>query len=303
MIYGWRFRSRAKTGWILCWPELGRRGRRAVAPSSAHVRLTVVGPPEVSIMDRKQQIACAPRRSPAAHARAAGPARRRAADHAVRPAHGPPVWDYAPHRRVRGALARPAALGIAADGRGADGHVPTPSKPRAWCAAAASCWTARAAATWARCGSGRWRPGGGDLDGGDRCCATFVYDLVLQHEHQHDETILQTAAAHARPVPDPLRSCPACRPLPRRRGHGGRARGLYVVAAAATSRTTTSTRATRSSWRRSRSTATRSPMAHLEFIADGGYEREELWAATGGSWRFIFGVQAPEYWRREASAG
>ena len=39
--------------------------------------------------------------------------------------------------------------------------------------------------------------------------------------------------------------------------------------------------------------------AFQEFIADRGYEREELWSRDGWEWRFIFGVQAPEYWRWE----
>ena len=40
---------------------------------------------------------------------------------------------------------------------------------------------------------------------------------------------------------------------------------------------------------------------YLRFLADGGYERQELWSADGWEWRFIFGVEAPEYWARDGA--
>src|SRR5262249_35494821 len=39
---------------------------------------------------------------------------------------------------------------------------------------------------------------------------------------------------------------------------------------------------------------------YLAFIADGGYDREDLWSRDGWEWRFIFGIQAPGDWRRES---
>ncbi|MDP8960828.1 MAG: SUMF1/EgtB/PvdO family nonheme iron enzyme [Actinomycetota bacterium] len=36
------------------------------------------------------------------------------------------------------------------------------------------------------------------------------------------------------------------------------------------------------------------------FVADGGYERVELWTPEGWSWRVAIGAEHPAYWRREA---
>jgi iron(II)-dependent oxidoreductase len=37
----------------------------------------------------------------------------------------------------------------------------------------------------------------------------------------------------------------------------------------------------------------------LQFIEDGGYARQENWTPEGWEWRWVFDVQAPEYWSRE----
>jgi len=37
----------------------------------------------------------------------------------------------------------------------------------------------------------------------------------------------------------------------------------------------------------------------LEFVADGGYERPELWLADGWEWSRAEGVEAPLYWQRD----
>jgi iron(II)-dependent oxidoreductase len=43
--------------------------------------------------------------------------------------------------------------------------------------------------------------------------------------------------------------------------------------------------------------------AYLTFIEDGGYGREALWSAAGWAWRQEAGLEAPEFWRREGGGG
>jgi iron(II)-dependent oxidoreductase len=42
---------------------------------------------------------------------------------------------------------------------------------------------------------------------------------------------------------------------------------------------------------------------HLEFIADGGYRRRELWTDEGWEWREREGAEAPLYWERDGEGG
>ena len=141
-----------------------------------------------------------------------------------------------------------------------------------------------------------------DLDGEDPLLRDgFVYDLILQHEHQHDETILQTIqltpgryreALPALPdAPAGLATSAEMVTVPAGRYPIGsdvhepydNEHGRHEVELAA--------------FEIDRFPVTNG--AFQEFIADRGYEREELWSRDGWEWRFIFGVQAPEYWRWE----
>jgi len=143
-----------------------------------------------------------------------------------------------------------------------------------------------------------------DLDGDDPLLRDgFVYDLVLQHEHQHDETILQTLQL------TPGRYRDALPDLPDAQADPAGANGMVAVPAG------------RYPIGSDRSEPydnehgchpveldafeiDRLPVAnadYLAFMADGGYDREDLWSRDGWEWRFIFGIQAPEYWRRDAS--
>ena len=115
----------------------------------------------------------------------------------------------------------------------------------------------------------------------------FVYGMVVQHEHQHDETMLATIQLHgdarARPgaggavrcaSPVTVRRCRRGRAArrPVRHGHGRRAVGVRQRAPRPRGRAS----------RRSASTARRSPTRRtLEFIADGGYDDPRLWTDDG----------------------
>jgi gamma-glutamyl hercynylcysteine S-oxide synthase len=141
-----------------------------------------------------------------------------------------------------------------------------------------------------------------DLDAEDPLLrGGFVYDLVVQHEHQHDETILQTIQVTPGRYRDAL---PALPDAP-----AGLASSADMVAVPAGRYPIGSDahepydnehpchEVELSAFEIDRFPVTNG--AFQEFMADGGYEREELWSRDGWEWRFIFGVQSPEYWRWE----
>jgi iron(II)-dependent oxidoreductase len=129
----------------------------------------------------------------------------------------------------------------------------------------------------------------------------FVYDLVLQHEHQHDETILQTIQLTPGRYVDALPALPdSPSGLARSEGMVAVPAGRYPIGSDA--HEPYDNERARHSVELAAFEIDRYPVtngAFQEFIADRGYEREELWSKDGWEWRFIFGIQAPEYWTWE----
>ena len=129
----------------------------------------------------------------------------------------------------------------------------------------------------------------------------FVYDLVVQHEHQHDETILQTIQLTPGRYRDAM---PALPDAP-----AGLATSTEMVTIPAGRYPVGSDghepydnehprhEVDLAAYEIDRFPVTNG--AFQEFIADRGYEREELWSRDGWEWRFVFGVESPEYWRWE----
>jgi gamma-glutamyl hercynylcysteine S-oxide synthase len=127
----------------------------------------------------------------------------------------------------------------------------------------------------------------------------FVYELVIQHEHQHDETILQTLQlmpggylAEAPPLPEPrpaetggMVAVPAGRYLIGTDGHepydNEHPRHEVELPPFAIDRFPVSNG------------------DYMRFMADGGYALRELWSRDGWDWILTFGTEAPEYWRRD----
>lgn len=135
----------------------------------------------------------------------------------------------------------------------------------------------------------------------------FVYGMVLQHEHQHDETLLAThqlmldaattppGADRATPVPAiDVSTLPAmCR----------------VEGGAALVGTTRHDDA----WAYDNElvghtvevppfridTTPVTNRRYLGFLADGGYADERLWTPAGWAWRQEAGLEHPEFWRDE----
>jgi iron(II)-dependent oxidoreductase len=139
-----------------------------------------------------------------------------------------------------------------------------------------------------------------DLDAGPLVSRAFVYGMVVQHEHQHDETMLATLqlmgdAAYRPVAPAP----PAATPVGRDEvlvpagpfvmgtddeawayDNEGPAHAVDLPAFRIDATPVTNRR-------------------YLEFMADGGYQRPELWAAEGWAWRQEEGAAHPQFWRQE----
>jgi iron(II)-dependent oxidoreductase len=133
--------------------------------------------------------------------------------------------------------------------------------------------------------------------GSDRLNADgFVWDLLIQHEHQHNETMLQTLQLAAPGVFVPpagtaqadahaggRHAIPAGRFAVGDAGEGfaydnERPRHAVDVAAFAIDRTPVANG------------------AYRRFVTDGGYERRDLWSEAGWAWRQREGAERPLYW-------
>ncbi|WP_018636697.1 ergothioneine biosynthesis protein EgtB [Parafrankia elaeagni] len=159
-------------------------------------------------------------------------------------------------------------------------------------------------------------PGAGQ-DHRERLLAgAFVYGMVIQHEHQHDETMLATLQLRSGP---PVLDDPGTG-SGRVVGAGGAGAGadtggavvddtaeVLVPAGAFTMGTSTDP------WAYDNERPAhpvhlpafhigRFPVtnrAQLAFIADGGYDDERLWSAEGWAWRCQEGLTAPLFWSRD----
>lgn len=141
--------------------------------------------------------------------------------------------------------------------------------------------------------------------GGPLTVDGFVFRMVLQHEYQHDETILQTLQLkrgdpYAAPR-DGSRSSRDC---------GAPAAGSMVRFPGGTVPIGTDDRSTAYDNERPRHEVPLDPFwidAHpvtngeyLAFLEDGGYETERLWSPKGWAWKIEAGLVAPKHWMRGA---
>ena len=132
----------------------------------------------------------------------------------------------------------------------------------------------------------------------------YVYHMVLQHEYQHNETMLQTLQLKTGTPYSPAKR----RALPERfLPNGNQERMIRVETPGATIGTDDRRRAYDNE--RPRHDAglasfwiDRTPVTnaeYLEFMGDGGYRRSELWSDVGRAWLAESKVEAPKYWWRE----
>jgi iron(II)-dependent oxidoreductase len=129
----------------------------------------------------------------------------------------------------------------------------------------------------------------------------FVFGLVIQHEHQHDETMLATLQLSKEPglVRDGE--------LPPGRDLAGAAEEVFVPAGAFVMGTDTRPWAYDNERRAHHVDLPaywidRFPVsngAYAAFIAGGGYDDDRWWSPEGREWRTRRGVTAPLFWVRE----
>lgn len=134
----------------------------------------------------------------------------------------------------------------------------------------------------------------------------FVFEMVAEHEAQHTETVLQALKLLPPGQYVPPRDAaptPALGPAPddavevpggafeMGAGPGGFA---YDCERPRHPRVLEPYRI---------ATAPATNAAHLAFLEDGGYRRQELWSEEGWAWRLNEGVEAPLYWSRDGEGG
>jgi gamma-glutamyl hercynylcysteine S-oxide synthase len=155
----------------------------------------------------------------------------------------------------------------------------------------------------------------------------FVYGMVVQHEHQHIETMLATINLMNIPYAlTPERrggSAPAGPPPaggggPEDRGHpaedGGRAGAHPLEVTVPGGTFTMGTDSEPWAYDNERpahvvelapfriDTAPVTNAAYAEFLADGGYDDPRLWTKDGWKWRQEAGLEAPQGWERDGSS-
>ena len=131
--------------------------------------------------------------------------------------------------------------------------------------------------------------------------AGFVYHMVLQHEYQHNETILQTLQLkQGEPYAAPRAVFPRAVPPP--------VADMVHIEGGDVTVGTDDTRAAYDN-ERPKHTVTvrpflidRNPVTngrYLEFMTDGGYARSELWSESGRRWLDETRATSPKYWTRD----
>jgi iron(II)-dependent oxidoreductase len=135
----------------------------------------------------------------------------------------------------------------------------------------------------------------------------FVFRMVLQHEYQHNETILQTLQlkqgepyAAPRQLAPPAASADAPDP------------GTMVYFPGGSVTLGTDDRSAAYDNERPAHAGTLDPFwidAHpvtngeyLAFVEDGGYRDDDAWSGAGRAWRDEGGLTAPKYWTHERDA-
>jgi iron(II)-dependent oxidoreductase len=130
----------------------------------------------------------------------------------------------------------------------------------------------------------------------------YVYHMVLQHEYQHNETILQTLQLKQG---EPYRA-PRTETRPRSMPHADFAGMVSIPAGSYTVGTTDTSEAYDNERPRHEASLEafsidRAPVSnaqYLEFIADGGYEDHRYWSEAGRAWLGESKAIAPKYWER-----
>ena len=130
----------------------------------------------------------------------------------------------------------------------------------------------------------------------------FVWEMVLQHEHQHNETMLQTLQ-----LAEPGVYSPRPRALPaaavEAEGPVHVEAGPFVLGRDARDFAYDNERPAHEvavgAFEIGRLPVTNG--AYLEFVESGGYSRREWWSEAGWEWRTREAIERPLYWTADAS--
>jgi gamma-glutamyl hercynylcysteine S-oxide synthase len=142
-------------------------------------------------------------------------------------------------------------------------------------------------------------------DGGRLTADGFVWDMIVQHEHQHNETMLQTLSLAAPGVFAP-RPRPLPVPPPGLRGPDMvRVEGGPCLIGNEPDGFSYDNERPRHEVEVDTFEIDRLPVtngAFMEFVEDGGYRRRELWSDEGWAWRSGEGVERPLHWSADGQA-
>jgi iron(II)-dependent oxidoreductase len=145
------------------------------------------------------------------------------------------------------------------------------------------------------------------LDGDDGRRLTddgFIYELVAEHEEQHQETLLQAMQLLADPAYRPAARRPLPAAAPVERDMVLVPAGPFTMGWAGAGFAYDNEKARHTvelpTYRIDRTPVTCGDF--LAFVEDGGYRRPDLWSPLGRSWLEESGAEAPGNWRREGSA-
>jgi iron(II)-dependent oxidoreductase len=140
----------------------------------------------------------------------------------------------------------------------------------------------------------------------------YVYNMVLQHEYQHNETILQTLQLKkGEPYRAPRRIDAATHESATARSPSSRGDGMISFSGARVTIGTNDRSAAYDNERPQHQVdlrpflIDRTPVTngqYLEFMSEDGYERQELWSEAGQRWIAETGAVAPKYWFREGDS-
>lgn len=142
-------------------------------------------------------------------------------------------------------------------------------------------------------------------DGGPLLEGGFVYNMVLQHEAQHNETMLQTLQLMRGEGyrPEPRRHLPPANPPEEEMVHVPA--GAFLMGTDDTAWALDNERPAHEvdlpGFYIDKVPVTNA--AFLEFVEDGGYRRKELWEPEGWAWIREEEITHPMSWHRSAAGG
>jgi iron(II)-dependent oxidoreductase len=142
-------------------------------------------------------------------------------------------------------------------------------------------------------------------DGGRLTADGFVWDMLVQHEHQHNETMLQTLMLAMPGVFSPTRP-PLPAPPPGLRGpdmvrvEGGSCLLGRDPTGFAYDNEQPRHEVELDSFELDRLPVTNAD--YMDFVDRGGYSRREWWSEDGWAWREAEGVELPHYWTADGQA-